>query len=220
MATPQAADDHLIDRLCAELTPVRRTRSPLAYAGIWLVFVVISALALAPFADLGTMARRLAAAPEMWLAVVGSTLTAVLAAIAVLQLSLPDRRPAWVWLPMPATALWVGASGVGCLRGLVVPEAHAADWAEARLCLAFIIGFSLPLSLLLWRLTACGFPLRPRRTTALTGLASAAAAATLLSLFHPFDLAALDLLVHVAAVALVIAANASASGRRFVTGMA
>jgi hypothetical protein len=47
----------------------------------------------------------------------------------------------------------------------------------------------------------------------IAGLASAAAAATLLNFFHPFDAAATDLAVHVFAVALVIVANQAFSGR-------
>jgi hypothetical protein len=50
-------------------------------------------------------------------------------------------------------------------------------------------------------------PLQPGLTAAVAGLASAAAAATLLNFFHPFDAAATDLAVHAVAVALVIGAN-------------
>ena len=46
---------------------------------------------------------------------------------------------------------------------------------------------------------------------------SAAAAATLLNFFHPFDAAATDLAVHVFAVALVIVANQAFSGRLLAT---
>ena len=41
----------------------------------------------------------------------------------------------------------------------------------------------------------------------------AAAAATLLNFFHPFDAALDDLLVHALAVAIVVAANRVAGGR-------
>jgi CheY-like chemotaxis protein len=55
---------------------------------------------------------------------------------------------------------------------------------------------------------------KPFQLTALiAGLASAAAAATLLNFFHPFDAAATDLAVHVFAVAIVIGANRALSGR-------
>ena len=57
------------------------------------------------------------------------------------------------------------------------------------------------------------YPLRPGLAAATAGLASAAAAATLLNLFHPYDASATDLVVHVVAVGLVIAANQAYGGR-------
>jgi hypothetical protein len=48
------------------------------------------------------------------------------------------------------------------------------------------------------------FSLLPGVTAAIAGLAVAAASATLLNLFHPFDAALIDLLVHAFAVALVV----------------
>jgi hypothetical protein len=61
----------------------------------------------------------------------------------------------------------------------------------------------------------CGYPLDPGLTAAIGGLAVAAAAATLLNFFHPYDAAATDLLVHAVAVAMVIAGIRALSGRIF-----
>jgi hypothetical protein len=47
----------------------------------------------------------------------------------------------------------------------------------------------------------------------MVGLASAAAAATLLNFFHPFDAAATDLAVHAVAVVIVVAAARALGGR-------
>jgi hypothetical protein len=149
----------------------------------------------------------------VWLAVTGSALTAILAAFAAFQLSLPDARRAWALLPVPATLLWIVASGFGRLRVWFVPGTHAADLSEARDCLIFIIGLSVPLSALLVIMLRRGCPLQPGLTAATAGLAAAAAAATLLNFFHPFDAAATDLAVHVLAVSLVIAGNSALSGR-------
>src|SRR5258707_15305780 len=82
-------------------------------------------------ADLSALGHRLAAAPDLWLAVAGSALTAILAAFAAFQLSLPDARRAWALLPLPATLLWIVASSFGCLRVWFVPGTHAADLSEA-----------------------------------------------------------------------------------------
>ena len=212
-----SAHERLISDLATDLAPVRRLRPPSVRALAWLAVVVATAIVLAMIADLSALGHRLIAAPDMWLSVTGSTLTAILAAIAAFQLSLPDARRAWALLPLPAALLWIVASGVGCLRTWFVPGTHAADLSEARDCLIFIVGLSVPLSALLIIMLRRACPLQPELTALIAGLASAAAAATLLNFFHPFDAAATDLTVHVFAVAIVIAANRAFSGRLLAT---
>jgi hypothetical protein len=199
--------------LAADLTPVRRLAPPGLRVLIWLAVVGVIAVALAMFSDVGTLIQRLTVAPEMQLAVVGSILTAVLAAVAVFQLSLPDRTAAWALLPLPAVLLWVGASGIGCLRSLTGAETYAIPHIESQSCLFFIVGISLPLSLLLFVMLRRGFSLRPNLTAITGGLACASTAAALLDLFHPYDVAATDLAVHALAVAIVILANTIFGGR-------
>jgi hypothetical protein len=80
-------------------------------------------------------------------------------------------------------------------------------------CLMFILGLSLPLSLLLIVMLRRGFSLRPNLTAIIGGLACASAAATLLNFIHPYDAAATDLTVHAVAVAIVIVANTIYGGR-------
>jgi hypothetical protein len=205
--------ERLIQLLASDLAPVRRLRAPGIRALGWLAAVAAAAALLAAFADLPAIGHRLDAAPDMWLAVLGSTATAVLAAFAAFELSLPDAPRAWAALPLPAALLWIAASGVGCLRTWFVPETHVADLGEARDCLFFIVGLSVPLSALLIVMLRRACPLQPGLTALTAGLAAAAAAATLLNFFHPFDAAATDLTVHASAVALVMIANRVFSGR-------
>jgi hypothetical protein len=205
--------DRLIQALGADLTPVRRLAPPGVRTLIWLTIVGAIALALATVSDVGAMSRRLMAAPDMWLAAIGSLVTAVLAAVAAFQLSLPDRKPAWALLPLPAAVFWVAASGIGCLRSWLVPETHPASLGEAETCLAFILGISVPLSALLIVMLRQGCPLRPNLILVIGGLACASAAATLLNFIHPYDATATDLTVHAFAVATVILANAIFGGR-------
>jgi len=220
MSAPSNADsayERLIRDLAADLAPVRRLRPPYVRTFSWLAVVAATAVILAMIADLPALGHRLAAAPDLWLAVTGSASTAILAAFAAFQLSLPDARRAWALLPLPAMLLWIVASGFGCLRARFAPGTHAADLSEARDCLIFIIGLSVPLSALLIIMLRRGCPLQPGLTTATAGLAAAAAAATLLNFFHPFDAAATDLVVHVLAVTLVMAGNRAFSGRLLAT---
>jgi hypothetical protein len=210
--------ESLIRGLAADLKPVRRLPAPMVRAFAWLGAVAAIGLGLAIFADLHTMWERMTAAPDMWLAVAGSTATAILASIAAFELSLPDARRAWAWLPLPGALLWVAASGFGCLRAWVLPETHVAVLSEARDCLVFIVSLSVPLSALMLFMLRRACPLQPGLTAAIAGLAVAAAAATLLNFFHPFDAAATDLTVHAAAVALVVIANRALGGRIFAAG--
>lgn len=198
------AEALLIHRLTADLRPVRRLASPPRRALAWLLVVAALALALAATTDVGRFAQRLAGATDMWLSVVGSVATAVLAAVAAFELSLPDRRPSWMLLPLPALAVWVGASGMGCLRSWVLPATHVAVMGETMDCLRFIVGLSVPLSAVLLLMLRRARPLRPVPVAAMGGLAAAAAAASLLGFVHPFDAGAVDLGVHAAAVILVV----------------
>ncbi|GLQ96000.1 NrsF family protein [Dyella mobilis] len=207
-----ARHEALIDTLGAELTPVRRLPPPWRRALGWLLVVAVIAAVMFMHYGAHTMLHRWAAAPDLGWAACGAVLTAVTAVLAALVLAVPGRPTAWAWLPVPSTVLWIGASGLGCLRAHI-PGMPVMDLHGANDCLIFIISFSIPLSgLLIWLLRrAC--PLRPVLTAVMVGLASAAASASLLEICHNFDAAATDLLMHALAVAIVVAANAAMGGR-------
>ncbi len=198
--------ERLIEELSGGLRPVMRLPSPGVRAWGWLAFVAAVAAALAARADLPAVAARLGAYPDMWLSVAGSVLTAVLAALAACFVSVPGRSRHWAWLPLPGLALWLAASGLGCLRATVAAIAQQADWHGALTsCLPFILEFSallgVPFAVLLW----WARPLRPGLVAGLGGLAVASASASLLWLFHPFDAGAEDLAVHALAILIVVA---------------
>lgn len=211
MNEPAPQIDSLIDTLTRELRPVRHVRAPLMRGAVWLALVAAAGAVMALVANLGALGHRLAASPDMWLAVTGSALTAITAAIAAFNLSLPDRPARWAWLPLPAMVLWVAASGAGCLRTAV--PLSTGGFLKSLDCLVFVVGVSLPLSAILVVMLRRGYALRPGLAALCSGLAAAAAAATLLNFFHPFDATAADMLVHLTAVVLVVAAI-SALGTR------
>src|SRR6476661_9570238 len=111
-----APHDRLIQGLASDLRPVKPLPPAGTRAMIWLGFVVVAGLLLSLIADLPAFAHRFMASPDMWMAMTGSALTAVLAAIAAFELSMPDSPKAWAWLPLPAAMLWLAASGLGCPR--------------------------------------------------------------------------------------------------------
>lgn len=207
MSDAGSPHERLVSDLVSDLRPVRRIGAPWLRAGLWLAIVLATAAILAHFANTTAMMHRLMSVPDMWLAVLGSTLTAALAAFATFQLGLPDRSPWWGLLPSPALALWIGASGMGCARSWLIPGTSEISMAETSHCLMFIIGLSVPLSVAIFVMLRRGYSLYPTLTGGTAGLAVAAAAATLLNFFHPYDAALDDLLVHATAVLLVIGAN-------------
>jgi len=89
----------LIAALGADMAPVARLTPPTLRALGWLAIVGAIGAGLATFADVHGMIHRLAATPDLGVAAAGSLLTAILAAVAAFQLSLPDRKPAWALLP-------------------------------------------------------------------------------------------------------------------------
>ena len=206
-------NDRLIAMLSADLAPVRRLSAPVPRALAWLAVVAAITVALGALSDVSAMGRRLSASPDLWLAAIGSVVTAMLAAVAAFELSLPDRKPIWALLPLPAAVLWITASGIGCLRSWFVADTSSASLAETERCLIFILGLSIPLSAMLMVMLRRGYSLRPNLTSVVAGLACAAAAATLLNFFHPYDATATDLSVHALAVAIVIVANRIFGGR-------
>lgn len=203
----------LIATLGAELSPVRRLPPPWLRALGWLLVVAVIATTLLLHHGAAPMLQRWATASDVAWSNAGAVLTAICAAWAACALAVPGRSRAWMLLPLPPALLWIGASGWGCLSGWLDPAASAAGGPPPQDCLVFIVGFSIPLSaLMLWLLRrAC--PLRPVRAAILAGLASAAAAASLMAIFHPIDVAATDLLMHALAVGIVIAANAAMGNR-------
>ena len=212
-----ARHDALIRQLSAA-PRVRRLPPPALRALGWLVVVAALGLALTRIGDVAAMRQRLLGAPDLWLAASGSALTALLAVLAAFETSVPGRSRWWSLLPAPGVLLWLGASGAGCLRAWAVPGAEDPSMAKERVCLVFIVCVSAPLSLLLGIMLRRAHPLRPGLTASLGGLAAAGAAATLLNLFHPYDAALSDLLVHVVAVAIVVVGSRLLGGGRLGAG--
>ena len=205
--------ESLIQSLGDQLTPVRRLPPPWLRTLGWLLAVAAIAAGLLAHYGVGQMIGRWIAEPDIAVAGVGALVTGITAAWAAFALGVPGRSWHWALLPLPWLVLWVGASGLGCMRDWLGPSAHIAHFNEASDCLIFIISLSVPLSaLLIWLLRrAC--PLRPVLAAVMIGLASAAASAALLEICHAFAVAATDLLTHALAVAIVVVANALMGGR-------
>jgi hypothetical protein len=200
--------DELIAALAADAAPVRRLGPPGLRAAVWLAAALAAAaVAVALFADVPGALRRASAAADQ-AALAGALLTGVAGVVAAAYLSVPGRPRAWALLPLPPLALWLAASGAGCLR-----FPGQGSLSESRNCLVFLLIVSLPMAaLLFWRLRR-GYPLAPRLAGVSGALGVAGLSAALLHFFHPFPVTWLDLGVHLAAITAVLAIAAAASAR-------
>jgi hypothetical protein len=214
MAADSSNHARLIDSLAEALRPVVPLPAPWRRAAAWMVLLAVAAILLAVLGDVAALRRRIELAPDVGWAMLGSAVTAVLAAVAAFQSSVPGRPARWNLLPLPGLVLWVASSGLGCLEGSAEELGQPATLRTAvRECLPFLLLASLPLLALLLFMLRRGFPASPARTAALAGLAAAAGAATLLNFVHPFDVAAIDLLVHGVVVAGIVVTSRSLGPR-------
>lgn len=196
--------DHLIDQLTRELAPVRVLRPPALRALIWLAVVTgISAVLILRFSQLELILPRLAI-PRVTLECVGTLLTAVTAVWAAFELSIPDRSPHWMWLPAAPFALWLGASGLGCLQNGLSLHEPGGIAGHSPHCFIFISAVSVPLAAVLFWMLRRARPIHAWPVAAMGTLGVAATAALVLQFFHPFDVTVIDLALHLAAIALVV----------------
>jgi hypothetical protein len=203
--------DKLIAALVADLQPVTPLRNPVVRALGWLAIVVALAAALMAFANMHEVMGRMEEAADLRYAAAGSMLTAIVAAMAAFELSVPGRSAWWMAAPIPPGLLWFAASGWGCLRDWDWPGLHPATMHDAMGCVTFVTLVSVPLSALLFWMLRRACPLWPGRVAAMAGLAAAAASASLLTLFHPHDASAVDLIMHVLAVLVVVGVSRAAA---------
>ncbi|MGU3667768.1 NrsF family protein [Methylobacterium sp. A49B] len=204
--------ERLVEDLAGRLDPVRPLPSPVARAALWLGASLLIGLGLAAWAGTGGFMLRMRV-PDLALAAIGAVLTAAFAAFAAFATSVPGRSAGWALLPLPPLALWIGASGFGCLREWIAPGTDVPGAHTVMGCFSFLVCVSVPLSAIIVVMLRRACPLRPNLTAALGGLAVAATAAALLMPVHPHDATATDLLMHAAAVAIIIAVNGLAGGR-------
>jgi hypothetical protein len=194
----------LIRRLVADAKPVKRLRSPALRACLWLLAVGAAGVAgILLFANVSEFIERIGdtALAIEWVATI---VTGILAVVASFQLSLPDRSPAWVLLPLPSLALWIGTSGYSCYRNWIMTGPTGWELGESANCLMFILAVSVPLSVSILLVLRRAMPLEPVRVAAMGALGVAALAAGALQFFHPFDVTFLDLGLHLGAIALIV----------------
>jgi hypothetical protein len=183
---------------------VRVLAPPWRRALLWLAVVAaVSVLLVLRFADMAQVLPRLTL-PRVEVECVATALTAITAIIAAFELSIPDRSPRWAWLPVAPFMLWLTASGLGCLRNGVSLQGPDGFAGESPHCFMFISGASVPLAAGLFWMLRRARPINALPVAAIGTLGVAATAAFVLEFFHPFDVTAIDLALHLSAIGLVV----------------
>jgi hypothetical protein len=205
--------ERLIDALVARAAPVRRLRSPWLRALQWLALaaVVLAFMALVHGvrSDLTEHLRQ-----GGFLMGLGAALaTGMLAAIAAFMISLPDRSPWWMLLPMPTLAIWVSSIGYGCLTDWVNVGPDGVQLGETARCFATLLLTSVPLAIAMAAMLRYAVLLRANTVTFLGTLAVAAMTAFALSLDHDLDASAMILIWNIGVAALITGIG-SLLGRR------
>ncbi|HEX4023261.1 MAG TPA: NrsF family protein [Steroidobacteraceae bacterium] len=210
--------EQLIEDLVGALHPVRRLRSPPLRAGLWLAAVaVLVGLALLGFADWARVMQRMAV-PRIALECAAAGVTGICAVFAAFLLSVPGRSARWAALPLPAFALWLGVSGLGCLRNGWSLHGPGGFVGDSSHCFGFIVGVSVPLSIGLFAVLRRARPIAPLPVAALGTLGVAALADFILEFFHPFDVTVIDLALHLAGIAVVMGVGIALRRRLLAVG--
>lgn len=207
--------DQLIASLAADARPVKVLARPLARALTTLGGLALAgALAVWQAGDLdGLLTRYAGREGWMGLEMAAMAATALFAVTGAFFLSIPGGSRRWLLAPLPPFALWFALSSLGCYQDLVRQRPSGLALGHSMDCLAFILAAGVAIGApLLWRLSRAR-PIDPIPVALLAGLGAAALAALLLQFFHPFALTLVDLAIHFAAVAIVVAV-ASAMNRR------
>ena len=206
-------DTHrLIEQLAAEAVPVQPLPPPWWRTLAWLgVSVALALLMVVLLGWRGAPPHDLAQPGGGW-SWWGSVATGALAALAVFQVSIPGRSPAWAWLPLPAVAAWFVGMGWGCLAETGADGGHLALGLGSWHCALAITLVSTPMLLVMLVLVRHAGALRPVRTATLAMLSAAGLSSAAISLVHGHESPALTLVWH-GGVVLVLCVAAWLSGR-------
>ncbi|MDX8491868.1 NrsF family protein [Mesorhizobium sp. VK22B] len=201
--------DDLISALAANLRPVRRLRPPLLCATGFLLLaaLILTMIAAAHGWRPGLLVRL--ADIRFALSLTGAVLTGILAAVAAFFISLPGRSRHWLWLPLPALALWLFSIGYQCLRFWTPMVPGGAAPGETASCIATLVLTSLPLSLALALMLRHAASFNPAPVIFAASLSVAGIAAAALTLFHPID-ASIEILMFNLGTGLLIMLSGAA----------
>lgn len=194
--------ERLVERLTAELTPVRRLARPGVRLAWWLLISVPAAGLVAwGFGLRPDLAARLA--DRTFLVAEGAALlTALVGIYAALCAGLPDQ-PGWkVWLPVAPMALWLAVLGRQCLDVFLRLGPQGLSITPDAMCLpAIALGGIVPALAIAVMLRRSG-KFRTTHVCLCGALGAAALGAAALRLYHMEDAAIMVLVWQLGSVVL------------------
>ncbi len=201
--------DSVIAALVADAKPVRRLRPPVWRASGWVGIAIVVMLVLVwwhgPRADLQDRLRD----SGFVLGLAAAAATGILAAVAALAASLPDRPRLWLLLPVPAGLVWIGTVSLGCLSDWVAMGPGSVTLDGVLNCVGVLLFSGIPLSVALFWMLRATARLLPVAVFPVAGLAVAGLSAAVLNVVHAFDASALVLFWNFGAAAVLLACDAA-----------
>jgi hypothetical protein len=203
--------DTLIERLCREAHPVRRSAAPWVRAAGWMLVALPCGLMASLLMPRGRPDWFAPGALWAGLWILASFCLAALATATAFTLSIAGRRVRhWRWLGALTLAwLLIGLIGV---TGSADPLGHIGD---GKYCYTFMMVAGTPMSVVMVAALRRTRSLHPARSLGLAGLAIAAMSQLLLGFCHPVAGELVDLAMHFAA-AITLVAVTVLCGRRWV----
>lgn len=205
--------EDLIRSLAADTKPVRPLRPPWVRVGVWLALAAPYVIAVVFMMSLRRDLPDKLSDMRFVLEQTAALATALAAALAAFELTIPGRSPRIALLPLAPFAVWLGTLGQGCLNAWFRfgPEGLSLrpDWA----CLPGIVLVGAIPGVVMVAMLRHGAPLHPHLATALGALAAAALANFGLRLFHYQDASMMVLVWQLGTVA-VLSALAGLVGNR------
>jgi hypothetical protein len=197
--------EQFIDRLVADLKPVRPLRPAWARAALWTA-IALPYVAVVVWGKLTMLDPAHAASDTRFMIEQAATLaTALTAAIAAFRSAVPGFDPRILLLPIAPLGLWLASVGHGCVQDWFQLGAEGLairpDWD--CLPMATVIGI-VPAAAIIVMLRRAA-PLRPRVTLALAALAVASIANFGLQFAHARDASIMVLVWHLGAAAALSA---------------
>ena len=194
--------ESLVQRLAAELTPVRRIPRPTARLALWLLISMPAAAAMVWIFGLRPdLAARLSDRAFL-LEESAALLTALVGIYAALSAGLPDQ-PGWkVWLPLAPMALWLGVLGQQCVDVFLRLGPEGLQVTSDAMCLpAIAMGGLVPAIAISIMLRRSG-KFRTTHACLCGALGAAALSAAALRLYHAEDAAIMVIVWQLGSVAL------------------